>query len=85
MDTLKVNVSFPVGMYKEAKFLVNRGLYGSFSEMVRSGIRNEIDTQREINPEFVKSIKVAEASGYKKFKSGREMIEDLHKAAEEEE
>jgi Arc/MetJ-type ribon-helix-helix transcriptional regulator len=83
MDTLKVNISFPVGMYKEAKFLIDRGLYGSFSEMVRSGIRNEIDTQRELNPEFVNSIKVAEASGYKKFKSGRELLADLHKAAEE--
>ena len=84
MDTLKVNISFPAGMYKEAKFFIDRGLYGSFSEMVRSGIRNEMDMQREINPEFAKSIRAAEASGYKKFKSGKEMIKDLHRAAEEE-
>jgi Arc/MetJ-type ribon-helix-helix transcriptional regulator len=84
MDTLKVNISFPVGMYKEAKVLIDKGLYGSFSEMVRSGIRNEIDMQRELNPEFVTSIRAAEASGYKKYKSGREMIADLHKAAEKE-
>ena len=83
MDTLKINISFPAGMYREAKILVDKGLYGSFSEMVRSGIRNEIDTQREINPEFVESIKVAEASGYKRFRSGREMIADLHRAAKE--
>ena len=83
MDTLKVNISFPVGMYREAKFLIDKGLYGSFSEMVRNGIRNEIDAQREINPEFVRSIKVAEASGYKRYKSGREMLASLHKAAEE--
>jgi Arc/MetJ-type ribon-helix-helix transcriptional regulator len=83
MDTLKVNISFPVGMYKQAKVLVDNGLYGSFSEMVRSGIRNEIDMQRELNPDFVESIKVAEASGYKEYKTGEEMIKDLHKAAGE--
>jgi Arc/MetJ-type ribon-helix-helix transcriptional regulator len=81
MDTLKVNISFPVGMYKQAKILVDKGLYGSFSEMVRSGIRSEIDMQSQINPEFVESIKVAEASGYKEYKSGEEMLADLHKAA----
>jgi len=78
MDTLKVNISFPEGMYKEAKKLVDTGVYGSFSEMVRTGIRNEIDEQREINPEFVQSVKVAEASGYKQFKSGDEMLKELH-------
>lgn len=82
MDTLKVNISFPAGMYKQAKMLVDKGVYGSFSEMVRSGIRNEIDMQSQINPEFAESIKVAEASGYKEYKSGEEMLKDLHKAAE---
>ncbi len=83
MDTLKVNISFPVEMYKNAKLLVDNGFYGSFSEMVRSGIRNEIDMQSQINPEFVESIKVAEASGYKDYKTGEDMIRDLHKAAKE--
>jgi len=83
MDTLKVNISFPRGMYKQAKVLVEGGLYGSFSEMVRSGIRNEIDMQREINPEFAESLKLAEASGYKEYKTGEEMLKDLHKAAGE--
>ncbi len=78
MDTLKVNVSLPVGMYKEAKNLVEKGLYGSFSEMVRSGIRNEMDMQREINPGFVKSMKAAEKSGHKKFKNGKDLLKDLH-------
>jgi Arc/MetJ-type ribon-helix-helix transcriptional regulator len=82
MDTLKVNISFPAGMYKQAKVLVDKGAYGSFSEMVRSGIRNEIDMQSQINPDFVQSIRVAEASGYKEYKTGEEMLKDLHKAAE---
>jgi len=84
VDTLKINISFPTGMYREAKMLVDSGLYGSFSEMVRSGIRNEIDTQRELNPRFIASIKAAEASGYTGFKSGKEMLTDLHKAAAKE-
>jgi Arc/MetJ-type ribon-helix-helix transcriptional regulator len=82
MDTLKVNISFPKGMYKQAKVLVDKGMYGSFSEMVRSGIRNEIDMQRELNPEFVETIKVAEASGYREYKTGESMLKDLHRAAE---
>lgn len=73
-----MNVSLPVGMYKEAKILIDKGLYGSFSEMVRSGIRNEMDLQKEINPDFVKSMKAAEKGGIKKFKHGKDLLKDLH-------
>ena len=48
--------------------------------MVRSGIRNEMDMQRELDPDFVESVKLAEASGYKGYKTGKEMLKDLHKA-----
>lgn len=82
MDTLKVNISLPVGMYRQAKALVEHGVYHSFSEMVRSGLRNELDEQREINPEFVESIRKAEKSGYKEFQDGRDLLKDLHKAVE---
>jgi Arc/MetJ-type ribon-helix-helix transcriptional regulator len=84
MGTLKINVSLPKEMYKQARVLVDRGEYGSFSEMVRSGIRSEIDLQRQINPEFVKSIKAAEKGGYKEYDSGEDMIADLHKDLGEE-
>jgi len=80
MDTLKINISVPVNMYKQAKILVEKGLYGSFSEMVRSGIRHEMDEQRDINPEFVKSIEKAERSGYVEFKKGEDLLEDLHQS-----
>lgn len=80
MDTLKINISLPREMYKQAKILIEKGTYSSFSEMVRAGVRNEIDLQREINPEFVKSIKKAEKSGYVEFESGKEMLADLHKS-----
>lgn len=82
MDTLKVNISLPAGLYGQAKKLVQHGQYHSFSEMVRSGLRHELDEQREINPEFVKSIKKAEKSGYKKFASGRKLLADLHSAVD---
>ncbi|MFH1721371.1 MAG: ribbon-helix-helix domain-containing protein [Candidatus Altiarchaeota archaeon] len=80
MDTLKINISLPVEMYKQARILVDRGLYASFSEMVRNGIRNEVDMQREINPDFVKSISKAEKSGFVEFKNGRALLKDLHEA-----
>lgn len=82
MDTLKVNISLPVEMYRQARALVEHGLYNSFSEMVRSGLRNELDEQREINPEFVESIGKAEKSGYKEFKDGRQLLQELHKSVE---
>jgi len=82
MDTLKVNISLPASMYRQAKSLVEHGVYHSFSEMVRSGIRNELDEQREINPEFVESIRKAEKSGYKKFASGLELLKDLQGAVD---
>ena len=78
MDTLKINVSLPVKMYEESKVLIQKGLYGSFSEIVRAGIRSEMDLQREINPDFVKSIKAAERSGLSEFKGKKEFLDDLH-------
>ena len=81
MDTLKINVSLPAKMYNDARTLVEKGVYSSFSEIVRVGLRSEMDFQREINPDFVKSIKAAEISDHKKFKSGKDMIESLHQAS----
>ena len=78
MDTLKINISLPVKMYEDAKVLIEKGLYGSFSEVVRSGIRNEMDLQREINPDFVRSVKSAEKSGIKNFKNRKDFFDDLH-------
>ena len=78
MDTLKINVSLPVKMYDDAKVLVEKGLYSSFSEIVRAGLRSEMDFQREINPEFVKSVKAAEKSGHKRFKNHKDFFADLH-------
>lgn len=80
MDTLKINVSLPRGMYRQAKALVGHGVYNSFSEMVRCGLRNELDEQKAINPEFVDSIKKAEKSGYKEFGDGSQLLKDLHES-----
>jgi Arc/MetJ-type ribon-helix-helix transcriptional regulator len=82
MDTLKINVSLPVRMYEDARVLVEKGLYSSFSEIVRVGLRSEMDFQREINQDFVKSVKAAEKSKYKRFKSSKDMIASLQKASE---
>jgi len=77
MDTLKVNVSLPAPMYARAKKMVEKGKYNSFSEVVRSGLRREL-YQEELNPDFVKSVRQAERSGYKRFDSADEMIASLH-------
>lgn len=78
MDTLKINVSLPVKMYEDARILVEKGFYGSFSEIVRAGIRSEMEFQREINPSFIKSVQAAEKGRIHKFKGKKEFLEDLH-------
>ncbi len=78
MDTLKVNISLPAQMYDQAKALVERGVYASFSEIVRAGIRDELALQEEIDPGFVKAMKRGEESGFKSFKSKKDFLADLH-------
>jgi Arc/MetJ-type ribon-helix-helix transcriptional regulator len=42
MDFKKVTISLPTRMYEEAMFLIRRGLFSNFSDLVRSGIREEL-------------------------------------------
>lgn len=41
-----INISLPERLKKEADTLVGEGYYVSFSDLVRDGLRNIIDTRR---------------------------------------
>ena len=47
MEFRKVTISVPDTMYKEGMLLVKKGLFSNFSDLVRSGIREEF---KELQP-----------------------------------
>lgn len=47
MEFKKVTISLPKNMYEESMSLVDRGLFSNFSDLVRSGIREEF---KELQP-----------------------------------
>ena len=47
MEFKKVTISLPKNLYEEGMQLVRRGLFSNFSDLVRSGIREEF---KELQP-----------------------------------
>lgn len=47
MEFRKVTISLPDNMYKEGMLLIKKGLFSNFSDLVRSGIREEF---KELEP-----------------------------------
>ncbi len=47
MEFKKVTISLPKNLYNQGMNLINKGLFSNFSDLVRSGIRNEF---KEIQP-----------------------------------
>jgi len=52
MEFKKVTISLPRNLYKEGIFLINKGLFSNFSDLVRSGIREEFKGLQPIIKEF---------------------------------
>ncbi len=47
MDFKKITISLPETLYNEGMMLINNGFFSNFSDLVRSGIREEL---KEIQP-----------------------------------
>ncbi len=88
MEFKKITISLPKSLYKEGMNLVNRGLFSNFSDLVRSGIREEFKELRPIIRDFderfiysdkkliagvKQSMKEAKAGKGKILKSDKEM------------
>lgn len=52
MEFKKVTISLPKNMYEESKGLIDRGLFSNFSDLVRSGIRNEFKDLQPVIRDF---------------------------------
>ena len=90
MEFRKVTISLPNRMYKEGMLLVKKGLFSNFSDLVRSGIREEfkelepviqdidermIYTDKELIQGVKQSFKEAKSGKGKILKSNKELDE----------
>lgn len=90
MEFRKVTISVPYTMYKEGMLLVKKGLFSNFSDLVRSGIREEfkelepvvqniderlIYSDKELIAGVKQSLEEAKSGKGKLLKSDKEMDE----------
>ncbi len=88
MEFKKVTISIPKNLYQEGIRLVNKGLFSNFSDLVRSGIREEFKELQQVIKDFderaiysdeelvagvKQSIKEAKAGKGRVLKSDKEM------------
>jgi len=52
MDFRKITISIPENLYQEGMDLIKNGLFSNFSDLVRSGIREEFKELRPIIEDF---------------------------------
>lgn len=52
MEFKKVTISLPKNLYEEGMGLVNKGLFSNFSDLVRSGIRDEFKELQSVVHDF---------------------------------
>ena len=88
MEFKKITISLPKNLYNESMHLVNSGLFSNFSDLVRTGIREELKELRQLTQDFdekfiysdkklisgvKQSMKEARAGKGKVLKSDKEM------------
>lgn len=88
MEFKKVTISLPENMYNEGMILVRKGLFSNFSDLVRSGIREEFMGLQPVVQDFDEetiykdkklvagvrqSMREAKAGKGKTFKSDKEL------------
>ena len=52
MEFKKITISLPKNLYEEGMSLVNKGLFSNFSDLVRSGIREEFKDLQSVSQDF---------------------------------
>jgi len=88
MEFKKITISLPTNLYNESMNLVKNGLFSNFSDLVRTGIREELKELRQLTQDFderfiyndkklisgvKQSMKEASAGKGKVLKSDKEM------------
>lgn len=95
MEFQKITITVPKNMVVQSKRLIETGMFANFSDLVRTGIRNEIINMNQMNEEWLdekyiysdkkfmaeakKSMKDDKAGKGRIFKSKEEMREYLNK------
>jgi len=52
MEFKKITISLPKTMYDESMKLINKGLFSNISDLIRSGIRDELKSLRTVSYDF---------------------------------
>ena len=52
MEFKKVTISLPKKLYDEGMKMVDKGFFSNFSDLIRSGIREEFKEMRRISVDF---------------------------------
>ena len=52
MEFKKITISLPKNLYNESMNLVKSGLFSNFSDLVRTGIREELKELRQLTQDF---------------------------------
>ena len=52
MEFKKITISMPKNLYDEGMLMVNKGFFSNFSDLVRSGIREEFKELRSVLQDF---------------------------------
>ncbi len=88
MEFKKITISLPTNLYNESMNLVKNGLFSNFTDLVRTGIREELKELRQLIQDFderfiyndkklisgvKQSMKEASAGKGKILKSDKEM------------
>ena len=52
MEFKKITISLPKNLYNESMHLVNGGLFSNLSDLIRTGIREELKELRQLTQDF---------------------------------
>jgi Arc/MetJ-type ribon-helix-helix transcriptional regulator len=68
----KITISLPENMYQEGMYLVKKGMYSNFSDLVRSGIREEIKELDNVRRSFDEHILLRDTEFKQSLKDAKE-------------
>lgn len=73
MEFKKITITIPENLYNEAMYLIKRGMFSNFSDIVRSGIREEFKEIQPLLREFDERV----------IYSDKELIEGVQQSRKE--
>ena len=75
-DIIRINITLPKKLVRKSRILIDEGIYSNFSELVREGIKDEI----ELNKSQIEKIKILK----KWFEEDKSQGFDISKLSKEE-